>query len=141
MERTAYVSGNGSAPESPAMGVIPEGGSERVQIPPIEKPDGIQQADKLLAAKTVPILSEANYVPETADPQLSASLKTPAGLVEINLSAIAWDEDKARRLVVLNDEILHEGEFCGDARVLRIHPEYVVLLYRNEQFTKRIHTE
>jgi type II secretory pathway predicted ATPase ExeA len=56
------------------------------------------------------------------------------------LSAIAWDEDPGRRFVVLNERILHEGEFLGETRVLRIHLDHVVLLHHNEQIIERIYT-
>jgi hypothetical protein len=140
-ERTAYLADKGSDSKSPPMAVISRNDPVEVRTRASEKTDGVSRADNMLASKTAPILSEADPDSEPADEQLTASLKTAVDLPGINLSAIAWDEDKARRLVVLNDEILHEGEFCGDARVLRIQPEYVVLLYRNEQFIKRIHTE
>jgi hypothetical protein len=56
------------------------------------------------------------------------------------LSAIAWDEDAKRRFVVLNERILHEGEFLGETRVLRIHSDHVILLHRNEQIIERMST-
>jgi general secretion pathway protein A len=63
------------------------------------------------------------------------------GLVSpFTLSAIAWDEEPRRRFVVLNERILHEGEFLGETRVLRIHEDHVVLLNHNEQIIERIYT-
>jgi hypothetical protein len=56
------------------------------------------------------------------------------------LSAIAWDEDPRRRFVVLNERIVHEGEFLGETRVLRIHLDHVVLLNHNQQIIERIYT-
>ncbi|HVO83263.1 MAG TPA: AAA family ATPase [Syntrophobacteria bacterium] len=66
---------------------------------------------------------------------LSSTLPPP-----FTLSAIAWDEDPRRRFVVLNESILHEGEFLGETRVLRIHEDHVVLLNHNEQIIERIYT-
>jgi type II secretory pathway predicted ATPase ExeA len=70
----------------------------------------------------------------------------PEDLVEgalpgLDLNAIAWDEDPSRSMVVLNEHILHEGDFLGGIRVLRIHPNYVVLLRNNEHVIMRMHFE
>ena len=72
-----------------------------------------------------------------------AEMRSPAvsGLLPpFILSAIAWDEDPRRRFVVLNERILHEGEFLGETRVLRIHLDHVVLLNHNQQIIERIYT-
>jgi hypothetical protein len=70
-------------------------------------------------------------------------MRSPAGpglWPPFTLSAIAWDEDPGRRFVVLNERILHEGEFLGETRVLRIHRDHVVLLNHNQQIIERIYT-
>jgi hypothetical protein len=75
--------------------------------------------------------------------QQAADLRvTPApGLLPpFTLSAIAWHKDAKRRFVMINERILHEGEFLGEARVLRIHPDRVVLLHHNEEIIERLHT-
>jgi type II secretory pathway predicted ATPase ExeA len=64
----------------------------------------------------------------------------PGLLPPFTLSAIAWDKDAKRRFVVLNERILHEGEFLGEAQVLRIHPDRVVLLHHNDEIIERLHT-
>jgi type II secretory pathway predicted ATPase ExeA len=64
----------------------------------------------------------------------------PGLLPPFTLSAIAWDEDPRRRFIVLNERVLHEGEFLGETRVLRIHEDHVVLLNHNEQIIERIYT-
>ena len=72
-----------------------------------------------------------------------AEMRSSAGsglLPPFTLSAIAWDEDPRRRFVVLNERILHEGEFLGETRVLRIHLDHVVLLNQNQQIIERIYT-
>jgi type II secretory pathway component PulC len=71
--------------------------------------------------------------------EMSAS-KAPSLWPPFTLSAIAWDEDPRRRFVVLNERILHEGEFLGETRVLRIHEDHVVLLNHNEQIIERIYS-
>jgi general secretion pathway protein A len=64
-----------------------------------------------------------------------------ADLPDIRLSAIAWDEDPDRCIAVVNDRIVHEGDFLGEVRVLRIMPDHIVLLYGNEHVIKGIHTQ
>jgi outer membrane protein OmpA-like peptidoglycan-associated protein len=60
-------------------------------------------------------------------------------LPDLRLNAIAWDENPGRSIAVLNEKILHEGEFLGDVRVLRINPDHVVLICGQEHVIKRIH--
>ena len=74
---------------------------------------------------------------EAAEMRSSA---VPGLLPPFILSAIAWDEDPRRRFVVLNERILHEGEFLGETRVLRIHLDHVVLLHHNQQIIERMYT-
>ena len=74
---------------------------------------------------------------EAADMRFSAA---PGLSPPFTLSAIAWDEDPKRRFVVLNERILHEGEFLGETRVLRIHLDHVVLVSHNYQIIERIYT-
>lgn len=99
--------------------------------------------DTTLGEKSVPILANAILDSGIIEDQIQESLvrSGSTALPGIKLSAIAWDDNQARRLVVINDKILHEGEFFGEARVLRIHPEHVVLLYRNEHVIKKIRAE
>lgn len=68
------------------------------------------------------------------------SSAVPGLVPPFTLSAIAWDDDPRRRFVVLNERILHEGEFLGETRVLRIHLDHVVLLNQNQQIIERIYT-
>ena len=74
---------------------------------------------------------------EVAEMRSSA---VPGLLPPFILSAIAWDEDPRRRFVLLNERILHEGEFLGETRVLRIHLDHVVLLHHNQQIIERMYT-
>jgi hypothetical protein len=62
-------------------------------------------------------------------------------LFRCKLGAIAWDENPAQRLAVLDDRILHEGDVLGGAAVLRINPDHVVFDYRGELFIKKINSE
>jgi type II secretory pathway predicted ATPase ExeA len=66
--------------------------------------------------------------------------EAPSFLPPFTLSAIVWDKDAKKRFVVLNEQVLHEGDFLGEARVLRINPDHVVLLHHNDEIIKRLHT-
>jgi general secretion pathway protein A len=68
-------------------------------------------------------------------------LATPDLLPNIKLNAIAWDDDPENSIAVLNDRIVHEGDFFGEARVLRIKPNHLVLLYGDVHVIKKIHKE
>jgi hypothetical protein len=73
---------------------------------------------------------------------LSASeIPVHAELFSCKLSAIAWDENPDKRLVVMGDRILHEGDQVGGATVLRINPDHVVFSDRDEVFIKKLNTE
>jgi general secretion pathway protein A len=111
------------------------------EVPARRQPEAT--GDAAPGQKSVPILANTMLDSEIIEDQIQESLARSGStaLPDIKLSAIAWDENQARRLVVINDKILHEGEFIGEVRVLRVHPEHVVLLYRNEHVIKRIHAE
>jgi len=68
-------------------------------------------------------------------------LATPDLLPNLKLNAIAWDRDPAKSIAVLNDRIVHEGDFLGEVRVLRIKPNHVVLLHGDVHIIKKIHKE
>jgi len=68
-------------------------------------------------------------------------LATPDLLPNLKLNAIAWDKDPAKSIAVLNDRIVHEGDFLGEVRVLRIKPNHVVLLHGDVHIIKKIHKE
>jgi outer membrane protein OmpA-like peptidoglycan-associated protein len=72
---------------------------------------------------------------------LRESLSTEEALPHIKLNAIAWDENPGSSIAVLNDRIVHEGDFLGDVRILRIKPNHVVLLHGDEHVIKKIHRE
>jgi outer membrane protein OmpA-like peptidoglycan-associated protein len=70
----------------------------------------------------------------------SAPMLATDDLPGFKLSAIAWDADPARCIAVVNDRIVHEGDFLGEVRVLRIKPDHIVMIYGNEHIIKGIHT-
>ena len=71
----------------------------------------------------------------------ASEIPAPAELFSCKLNAIAWDQNPAQRLAVLDDRILHEGDLVGGATVLRINPDHVVFSSQNEVFIKKMDSE
>ena len=95
---------------------------------------------------TLPVVAygEAPLQPDSQATELdpmAKPLSVADDLPDFDLGAIAWDENSDRSIAVLNDRIVHEGDFIGDVRVLQIKPNHVVLLRGNEHIIKKIHVE
>jgi outer membrane protein OmpA-like peptidoglycan-associated protein len=87
---------------------------------------------------------ETTVTPDYYDPEMTG-IREPLAIQDvlpgIKLNAIAWDEDPERSIAVLNDRIVHEGDFLGEVRVLRIKPNHVVLLQGDVHVIKKIYKE
>jgi general secretion pathway protein A len=82
--------------------------------------------------------------PDYYDPEMMGirePLAIQDALPDIKLNAIAWDENSERSIAVLNERIVHEGDFLGEVRVLRIKPNHVVLLQGDVHVIKKIYKE
>jgi general secretion pathway protein A len=95
---------------------------------------------------TLPVVAygEAPLHPDSQATELNPiaePLSVADDLPDLDLGAIAWDENSDRSIAVLNDRVVHEGDFIGDVRVLQIKPNHVVLLRGNEHIIKKIHVE
>ncbi|MCG6944692.1 MAG: OmpA family protein [Deltaproteobacteria bacterium] len=95
---------------------------------------------------TLPVVAydEAPLQPDAQATELNSivePLSVADDLPDLDLGAIAWDENRDRSIAVLNDRIVHEGDFIGEVRVLQIKPNHVVLLRGNEHIIKKIHAE
>ena len=95
---------------------------------------------------TLPVVAygEAPLYPDSQATGLNPvvePLSVADDLPDFDLGAIAWDENSDRSIAVLNDRIVHEGDFIGDVRVLQIKPNHVVLLRGNEHIIKKIQVE
>ncbi len=67
---------------------------------------------------SMPHRSADNSVPKSAAPPL---LKDSS----LRIQAIAWAEDPLRRIVVIDGNILHEGETVNDCFIQNIHPDAI----------------
>ena len=103
----------------------------------------LDKAEPSISEVRAPHRAPSVYATEPLGKPMSrtAPMPTEEVLPDLKLSAIAWDENSARSIAVLNERILHEGDFLGDIRVLRIKPDHVVLLQGDLQITKEIQRE
>ena len=95
---------------------------------------------------TLPVVTydEAQLQPDSQTTELTSMIEPLSiadDLPDLELSAIAWDENRARSIAVINQRIVHEGDFIGEVRVLQIKPNHVVLLSGDEHIIKKIHVE
>ncbi len=102
------------------------------------RPQASNRVMPAVPSMPTPAVSPANPVGRSMPSRTQAAVD--ADLSGLQLSAIAWDEDPARCIAVVNNRIVHEGDFLGEARVLRIKPDHIVLIYGNEHVIKGIHT-
>lgn len=128
------VVGNSIIDESRELGAV--GIDGQTQLP------GLQPQSMGNAGVTPEFQPSLSTKPTISAGILPASeIPVYAELFSCKLSAIAWDENPDKRLVVLDDRILHEGDRVGGATVLRINPDHVVFSDRDEVFIKKINTE
>lgn len=57
---------------------------------------------------------------------------------ELVIGAIAWNEDAAASIAVVNSKLLHIGELVDDVKVIDIGRDYVLFEYENELFQRTI---
>ncbi len=131
--RTPYVEeGGGDSATRPEQRYAQRGPSR----------DGGNDAIGMLTVAKVQRADDGAVVLGPIRQQVTDRRPSPASgfLPPFTLSAIVWDKDAKRRFVVLNERIVHEGEFLGEARVVRIHPDHVVLVHDNDEIIERIYT-
>jgi type II secretory pathway predicted ATPase ExeA/outer membrane protein OmpA-like peptidoglycan-associated protein len=135
--------------EEPADNMKAEQGVTKPVLPELAKDlaDGPIDRMRVEPEVTVPVVAygEAKLVPpDYQDREITSfgePLATDDALPGLKLNAIAWDENPERRIAVLNDKIVHEGDFLGDIRILRIKNNHVVLLDGDEHVIKKIRAE
>jgi type II secretory pathway predicted ATPase ExeA/outer membrane protein OmpA-like peptidoglycan-associated protein len=120
-----------------------------IVLPELARSPAAEEVDVITVEsdETVPVAlygEEARVPPDYHASDLTGirePMETVDALPGIKLNAIAWDEDSERSIAVLNDRIVHEGDFLGEVRVLRIKPNHVVLLQGDVHLIKKIHKE
>jgi type II secretory pathway predicted ATPase ExeA len=130
-----------SGPDGVRAAVVPAVLDAGAQLQPEDEPPGDDRRRDLdaVAAETPRKSAHVRPGPEReAGPRPVGANSPGRSPVVGKLNAIAWDEDPGKRMIVLNDEILHEGELFGEVSVVRIQPDHVVLGYRGEQIIRSI---
>jgi outer membrane protein OmpA-like peptidoglycan-associated protein len=120
-----------------------------IVMPEFAKNQADEQTDETTVEPggTVPVALYGETAKNTPDYDVAEMtgirepLATPDLLPNLKLNAIAWDKDPEDSIAVLNDRIVHEGDFLGEVRVLRIKPNHVVLLHGDVHVIKKIHKE
>ena len=123
IERSSPLRTVGNDSQAQVLGLHSQGVGNAEATPEFDHPSSLTQpatSAGILSASEVPALSE---------------------VFGSKLNAIAWDENPEKRLAVLDDRILHEGDLVGEATVLRINPDHVVFSDRGEVFLKEINSE
>ena len=108
--------------QAQVLGLHPQGVGNAEVTPEFDhsSPTKLATSAGILSASEVPALSE---------------------LFDSKLNAIAWDENPDKRLAVIDDMIIHEGDLVGEATVLRINPDHVVFSDHSEVFIKEINSK
>ena len=122
IEKSSDFRAVGIDSQAQVFGLHPQGvGNAEV---PLEfdhsSPTKLATSAGILSASEVPALSE---------------------LFDSKLNAIAWDENPDKRLAVIDDMIIHEGDLVGEATVIRINPDHVLFSDHSEVFIKEINSQ
>jgi tetrahydromethanopterin S-methyltransferase subunit G len=94
-------------------------------------------------AEVTPEFDPSSPTKLATSPGILSASEVPAlsELFDSKVNAIAWDENPDKRLAVIDDMILHEGDLVGEATVLRINPDHVVFSDHGEVFIKEINSK
>jgi len=57
---------------------------------------------------------------------------------DLVIGAIAWNENPAKSVAVINSRLVHEGEKVDDVRALAIGQDYILLEYAGEQYRRSL---
>ncbi|MEJ2431063.1 MAG: hypothetical protein P8075_19425 [Deltaproteobacteria bacterium] len=122
IEKSSELRAVGIDRQAQVLGLHPQGVGNAEVTPEFEpsSPTNLSTSAGILPASEVPALSE---------------------LFTSKLNAIAWDENPEKRLAVIGDRLLHEGDLVGEATVLRINPNNVVFSDRGEVTIKEINAK
>ena len=80
--------------------------------------------------------ASSEVVPESAFQLKEVDYERTLKVTDFNLSGILYDNQKP--LALINDKIVEEGAFIGEAKLLEIHPDYVRLSLKGEELTLKI---
>lgn len=111
-----------AAPPTIALETPPPLPQKTAKKPSYSEPVRSPLADEMQTDKTP--APKANNLPP-APTEISA--KPYHGDLPIKVQAIAWSDNPAQRLAVINDTVVREGQFIGDISVVTIQPEKIII--------------
>lgn len=103
--------------------------NDKILIGPIPAPALKPAAPPTTNSPPAPPKVVMNQVKAKAQKQTKVAPKTaPAGDVKkLDLQAIAWNQDVAQRLAVINNRIVHVGDSVAGLKVVSIAPQHVTV--------------
>jgi len=109
--------------------VVPDLPPGAPAAPPLEEaPAAAQRPAKEQPAPAAPVLPAAKIVPPGQFEPL------PPRLANLHVNAIAWHNDAAKRMVVMDDRILHQGDSLMGTTVETIGQDHVILTEHNHRY-------
>jgi len=134
-----HVSPSGGAlSNTPLSKIIPPTATAAPPTVAFETPPPVPQKAAIKPSFSKPVrrpLADEPKTPETfASKAQNAPLVAPKitakpyhGDSPIKVQAIAWSDNPAQRLAVINDTVVREGQFIGDILIIGIHPEKIII--------------
>ena len=120
-----------ATPSPPAAAVAVAAKAAAPAAPAVASPPAQATATATTAATASPAASVAAAIPSLAE--LPAALRQ--GLPPLSLGGIVHSAQAAQRLVILNGQVLHEGDRpTPELQVEQIRPRSVVLNFRGQAF-------
>ncbi len=111
-----------AAPPTIALVTPPPMSQKAAVKPPVPEPVRQPRTDE---PKTPMAPSSKAQTAPPAAPTIAA--KPYHGDTPIKVQAIAWSDNPAQRLAVINDTVAREGQFIGDILVVGIQPEKIII--------------
>lgn len=117
-----------AARRTPPAPVVQSSQSRR--LPPSASPSTVTTPPTVVTAPVVPVTSDPTTVPPLKSTQpLAGAHSQPV------VSAIAWQEDRASRMAVVNGLPVMEGELVGTAMIEEIQADGVVFSENGQHFS------
>lgn len=136
---------NGAAHRNASDSFLESISDDKFKTDPAAKPSGIskpkaeKKPDSLHRAADVQSKPGQNSGPSAEQPATPAASRNKAKIdkapialtiledTDLQIQAISWNKDPARRLAVINSRLCHEGEQIGDYRIITINPDDIVV--------------
>ena len=116
---------------SPAAGLLPRAAGRKTDanaLPAEVEPLWLKKRLQGARSRSEPgsTTRTASVKPKESDRPTIPSSEAPV-TSQLQLQALAWSEDMVRRMAVINDLVVHEGDWVAGFQVVSILPEKVVV--------------